>query len=184
MCARGHLDVASLLRRASRSLADPRVHLHVHDHVVDELHVAFLVVLAIEGLVADGAAPLSLLVMNGTLMGEQIGTKTERETALRTGVRTLTLMYGTNMCLEMGLCLELEVADVTGEVAHLVVNDLRESVGARVSARRASARRRARTWMCLVRSLRAPNRRPQCSHACGRSFSCTRRVCRASWPRC
>lgn len=105
-----------------------------------------------------------------------------------------------NVSLEMGLRLKLESASFAWELAHFFVHNLHASRGGLRAAMKSHAcqlpsaktllgkdgvmmmDKLQLTIMCRVRSLRAPNRRPQNSQAWGLSLSWTLRTWRDSCP--
>lgn len=143
-------------------------------------------------------------------MCQQVRTEPKRKPTLTATERTLPIMHGPDMCFQMRFRLKLKPATLAWKLSHLFVNNLyphHTHSAHRMHTTHQSQKEHTlilathpltqpcpptqkkvnlvqRTKTCLVRSLLAPNKRPQYSHACGRNLSCTLRMCLESCPLC
>lgn len=92
--------------------------------LVHELLVTMHVVLAVEGGLACWTDPLGLLLVDGALMREEVGTQAKRESALVATERTLAIMDGADVCFQMRLGLEFETTTLTWKLTHFFVDNL------------------------------------------------------------
>ena len=94
-------------------------------HVMHQLHVSKHVVLTVERRVTNLAIPLGLTKVHGSLVSEKVGAQTKRKSTLLASIWAFSIMYRADMRLEMRFCLEMEATSLTGELPHLLVNNLR-----------------------------------------------------------